>query len=304
MMKGGETVFCRLHQLSTFDFRLSTTMKKVILITGASSGLGKAIAENLVKNGHIVYGTSRNVESRGVARNAPTQCAPTDVKMLLMDVTSRTDIAAAIDKILQAENRLDVVINNAGMGIGGAVELAAEEEIALQMNTNFFGVVNVCSAVMPHFRKQRKGLIINASSVGGVFALPYQGFYSASKFAVEGYSEALSLETRQFGINVVIIEPGDFNTGFTQSRVISQKSLENEDYKTSFERVLKNIEKDETNGAKPEYLAKKINKIINKKRPKLRYVITPNIIQKLSVWLSYILPGRLFQWIIRLFYSV
>ncbi|MDR0829442.1 MAG: SDR family oxidoreductase [Prevotellaceae bacterium] len=279
-------------------------MKKVILITGASSGLGKAIAENLVKNGHIVYGTSRNVESRGVARNAPTQCAPTDVKMLLMDVTSRTDIAAAIDKILQAENRLDVVINNAGMGIGGAVELAAEEEIALQMNTNFFGVVNVCSAVMPHFRKQRKGLIINASSVGGVFALPYQGFYSASKFAVEGYSEALSLETRQFGINVVIIEPGDFNTGFTQSRVISQKSLENEDYKTSFERVLKNIEKDETNGAKPEYLAKKINKIINKKRPKLRYVITPNIIQKLSVWLSYILPGRLFQWIIRLFYSV
>ncbi|MDR1543572.1 MAG: SDR family oxidoreductase [Prevotellaceae bacterium] len=268
--------------------------QKVILITGASSGFGKAVAERLLADGHIVYGTSRKPNADGINQ----------LKMLQMNVSSRQQIKAAVEKILQAENRIDVLINNAGMGISGAVEMATEEEIAVQMGTNFFGAVNVCSAVLPHFRERRKGLIINVSSIGGVFAIPYQGFYSASKFAVEGYSEALSLETRQFGINTVIIEPGDFHTGFTKSRVISQKTLENSDYQKSFERVLKNVEKDEINGGKPEYLAKKISKIVNSKHPKLRYVITPIPLQKLSVLLSHLLSGRAFQWVIRLFYSV
>jgi NAD(P)-dependent dehydrogenase (short-subunit alcohol dehydrogenase family) len=267
--------------------------QKVILITGASSGFGKAMAEKLAAAGHIVYGASRRA-AQGI----------NGLKPLQMDVTSRQQAEAAVAQILQKEKQLDILINNAGMGIGGAAELATEEEIETQINTNFFGVVNLCSAVLPHFREKRKGLIINISSIGGVFAVPYQGFYSASKFAVEGYSEALSLETAQFGIKVVIVEPGDFNTGFTANRVISQKTLENSDYQKSFERVLKNIEKDETNGGKPEYLVNKIVEIINSERPKLRYIVTPNLLQKLSVLLSHLLCGRLFQRIIRLFYNV
>jgi len=266
----------------------------VILITGASSGFGKAIAEELIECGHIVYGTSRNI----------IENSANGLKILQLDVTSRKQVKNAVSHIIEQEKTLDVVINNAGMGISGALELATQQEIDIQMNTNFFGVVNVCSEVLPHFRKNRKGLIINVSSIGGIFGIPYQGFYSASKFAVEGYSEVLSLETKQFGIKVVLVEPGDFNTGFTKSRIISTETQNNDDYKKSFERVLKNIEKDETNGGSPKYLAKKIAKIINKKHSKFRYLIAPNILQKLSVLLSKILPNRLFQWILRLFYSV
>jgi short-subunit dehydrogenase len=264
----------------------------IILITGVSSGFGKAIADELLRGGHTVYGTSRKVtESTGT------------LKMMQLDVTSREQVQRVISHIIERENTIDVVINNAGMGIGGALELATQQEITLQMNTNFFGVVNLCSEILPHFRKKRKGLIINISSIGGIFGIPYQGFYCASKFAVEGYSEVLSLETEQFGVKVVIVEPGDFNTGFTKNRIISAKT-QNSEYKKSFQRVLKNIERDETTGANPKYLAKRIAKIINTKNPKLRYVVTPNILQKLSVALSHLLCGRTFQRIIRLFYNV
>jgi len=266
----------------------------VILITGTSSGFGKAIAEELLLRGHIVYGTSR--KNVGNIANG--------LKMLQLDVTSREQVKNAVAHIIEQEKRLDAVINNAGIGIGGAVELATQQEIDIQMNTNFFGVVNICSEALLHFRKNRKGLIINVSSIGGIFGIPYQGFYSASKFAVEGYSEVLSLETSKFGIKIVLVEPGDFNTGFTKNRIISAETQNNDDYKKSFERVLKNIEKDETNGGSPKYFAKKIAKIINKKNPKFRYVIAPNILQKLSVLLYNILPNRLFQWLLRMFYSV
>ena len=127
-----------------------------------------------------------------------------------MDVIDRNSVAKVVEQIIAKQGRIDVVVNNAGIGIGGSAELATEEEIALQMNTNFGGTVNVCSCVLPYMRKQRNGLIINMSSIGGVFGIPYQGFYSASKFAIEGYSETLSLETAPFGIKVVIVEPGDF----------------------------------------------------------------------------------------------
>jgi len=266
--------------------------QKIILITGASSGFGKATASYLASQGHVVYGTSRKPQLLD------------GVTMLTMDVTNRVSVASAVSEILAKHERVDVLINNAGMGIGGAVELATPEEIALQMDTNFGGVVNVCSAVLPLMRAQRHGLIINLSSIGGVFGIPYQGFYSASKFAIEGYSEALSLEVAQFGIKVVLVEPGDFNTGFTGSRCVSTQTSENVDYKASFARVLKNIEHDEQNGGKPLYLAKKIAKIVALKRPKLRYVVTPDVMQKVSVFLSKIMSGRHFQWLLRKFYKV
>lgn len=267
--------------------------RKVVLITGASSGFGKAMAAHLSAADHIVYGTSRRVQS------SPAYCT-----MLQMDVTDEHSVAAAVSRIIETEGRIDVLVNNAGIGIGGAAELAADNEIALQMDTNFFGVVRLCSCVLPHMRSRRSGLIINVSSIGGVFGIPYQGLYSASKFAVEGYSEALSLETVQFGIRVVLIEPGDFNTGFTGNRRISAATLADADYASSFARVLKHIEHDESHGGNPDYLAQKVAEIVAAKRPKLRYVITPDWTQRFSVLLSKLMCGRHFQAVLKRFYGV
>ena len=216
---------------------------QVILITGASSGFGKITAQMLSERGHIVYGTSRK----------PSEDM-NQVKMLVVDVTNFLSVCQAVERILSEQGRIDVLINNAGIGIGGALELATEEEVNIQMNTNFFGVVNMCKAVLPSMRKARKGKIINISSIGGVMGIPYQGFYSASKFAVEGYSEALALEVHPFHIKVCVVEPGDFNTGFTDNRNISEQTRLDADYGESFLKSLEIIEKEERNGCHPQKL--------------------------------------------------
>ncbi len=187
--------------------KISAIMEqKVIIITGASSGFGKATAELLSQKGHTVYGLCRRAME------------DTQIKYRQCDVRNRENIRSVVEQIVAEQGRVDVLINNAGMGIGGALELATGEEIDLQMGTNFMGCVNMCQAVLPYMRKARAGKIINLSSIGGVMGLPYQGFYSASKFAIEGFSEALSAEVRRFGIRVCMVEPGDFATGFTGSR--------------------------------------------------------------------------------------
>jgi NAD(P)-dependent dehydrogenase (short-subunit alcohol dehydrogenase family) len=266
-------------------------MQKVVLITGASSGLGKSIALYLSSKGHIVYGTSRKALEEE------------DFRMLRMDVTSRKAVREGINTIIEEQGRIDVLINNAGMGIGGALELTMEEEISIQINTNLIGVINVCSEVLPYMRENGGGRIINVSSVGGVMGLPYQGLYSASKFAVEGYSETLSLEVKRFNIKVVLVEPGDFSTGFTASRINSEATMKSDAYKDSFIKTLKVIEKEEMNGLKPIVLAKKVNAVIRMKRPKFRYVVA-NPIQKLSVFAKKILPARMFHRILKLYYKM
>ena len=212
--------------------------QQVIIITGASSGFGKATAELLASKGHTVYGLCR--------RHVP---AVGNIKYCQCDVRNREQIASVVADIVDEQGRVDVLVNNAGMGIGGALELATEEEINLQMGTNFMGCVNMCQAVLPYMRKARKGKIINLSSIGGIMGLPYQGFYSASKFAIEGFSEALSAEVRGFGIKVSMVEPGDFATGFTGSRKNSQATMDDPDYGPIFQRSLAIIEKEE-NGAR------------------------------------------------------
>ena len=150
---------------------------------------------------------------------------------------------------------------------------------------------------------KRYGKIINISSIGGIIGLPYQGFYSASKFAIEGYSEALAAEVKGFGIKVILVEPGDFSTNFTANRKKSFLTLQNNNYKESFLRSLKIIEKEENGGLKPIILAKKIEKIIELKNPRFRYVVA-NLEQKLSVILKRIIPGNLFINILRDYYKV
>lgn len=266
-------------------------MQKIILITGASSGFGKATAQRLAAKGHIVYGTSRK------------PCTDPSVRFLVMDVRNRQSVAEGVSHIIGEQGRIDVLINNAGMGIGGALELATEEEISLQMDTNFGGCVNLCQAVLPHMRKQRSGRIINLSSIGGVMGLPYQGFYSASKFAIEGFSEALAAEVRGFGISVSMVEPGDFATGFTASRKNSPITLQNEDYGDSFRRSLSLIEKEENGGLKPESLALTIDHIVSCRKPRLRYVVA-NLEQSFSVLAHKLLPGNWFVGILRNYYKV
>ena len=265
--------------------------KKVILITGASSGFGKATAELLATKGYIVYGTSRKETTHET------------IHFLKMDVRDKASVRAGVEQVIASEGRIDVLINIAGMGIGGSLEMATEEEIRMQMDTNFMGCVNVCQAVLPIMRQQHVGRIINLSSIGGIMGLPYQGYYSASKFAIEGFSEALAAEVRGFGISVVMVEPGDFATHFTASRRNSESTAKSEAYGASFARSLSLIEKEENGGLKPDFLAKKIEKIINARHPRLRYVVA-NFEQKLSVLLKKIIPGNWFVGVLRGYYKV
>jgi NAD(P)-dependent dehydrogenase (short-subunit alcohol dehydrogenase family) len=267
-------------------------MKKVVLITGATSGLGQACAVYLAEKGLTVYGTGR----RQMKKTG-------QVKFIQMDVTNPESVKEGIETVIAEQGRIDVVVNNAGMGIGGAAELATNEEIKLQMNTNFFGTVSVCSAVLPYMRRAGKGLIINISSLGGVMGLPFQAFYSASKFAVEGYSEALSLEAQPFKIKVCLVEPGDFATSFTASRIVSRTTQESEAYSEQFTKTLFNIEREEQSGLKPERLAKALYRIIRSKHPKFRYKVG-NILQvgfaKSKAWI----PDRMYQSLLRVFYNL
>jgi NAD(P)-dependent dehydrogenase (short-subunit alcohol dehydrogenase family) len=212
-------------------------------------------------------------------------------------------VQKAVETVIAEQGKIDIVINNAGMGIGGALELATAEEIRIQMDTNFMGTVNVCTAVIPHLRQAGGGKIINFSSLGGVMGLPFQGFYSASKFAIEGYSESLSLELHAFHIKVVLIEPGDFNTSFTSSRILSEQTKNSELYGAQFTKTMAIIEKEETHGGNPIQIAKVIDKIIRAKHPKFRYKIG-NLLQTNFARIKSFLPSRTYQKLLRFFYNV
>ncbi len=264
--------------------------QQVIIITGASSGFGKATAEILSAKGHIVYGLCRR------------EMQDSDIRYRQCDVRNREQIATVVAEIVKEQGRVDVLINNAGMGIGGALELATDEEIDLQMGTNFMGCVNMCQAVLPYMRKARRGKIINLSSIGGVMGLPYQGFYSASKFAIEGFTEALAAEVTGFGIRVCMVEPGDFATGFTGSRKNSQTTMNDPDYGPIFKRSLAIIEKEENGGLQPEVLARRIVKLVEQKKPPLRNVVA-NLEQWLSTVIKRVLTGNQMVGILRDYYK-
>ena len=263
----------------------------VILITGVSSGFGKAMALRLAKDGHKVYGTVRR------------EVEPLEgVTYLMADVRDDAGIAAAFAQLMEAEGRLDVFINNAGMGIGGPLEFNPVEDVQMQMDVNFMGMVKWLSHVVPVMRRQGEGKILCVSRIGGLMGLPYQGAYSASKFAIEGWCEALRLELRGTGVKVVVIEPGDFSTGFTATRKSVCPADVAEAY-PSYERSLKGIEKDETSGLKPEYLAAKVSAIVRKKNPSYSYVVA-SFLQKLAVFAKWLLPKRVFAWILSLYYNL
>jgi len=256
-------------------------MVKVILITGISTGFGRETAKLLAEKGHSVYGTIRK------------DCDAHDrINLLKMDLTDHDSVNKSVKTIIEREGRIDILINNAGMHTGGPVEMTPDENIRLQMDTNFTGMVHLTRVVLPEMRRNGGGMIINISSIGGLMGLPFQAFYSASKFAVEGFSEALRMEVKGFNIKVIVLNPGDFHTSNSANRrnYLAPAGA----YQGQFERSLRVIEKDEANGWRPEMLARKISRIVESRNPHQRYVVA-SFDQKLAVMLKRIMPGRWFM---------
>jgi NAD(P)-dependent dehydrogenase (short-subunit alcohol dehydrogenase family) len=268
-------------------------MKKVILITGISSGFGKETAGLLAGKGHSVYGTVR--KDSGSEKG---------VTILRMDLTDTASIKNVVASVFEKEGRIDVLINNAGMHTGGPIETIPSEYIKLQMDTNFLGMALLTREVLPVMRKQGGGTIINFSSIGGLMGLPFQAFYSAGKFAIEGFSEALRMEVKKFNIRVVLINPGDFHTNNSANRRnFLAPTGQADPYNEQFKRTLTVIEKDEAKGWAPEVLAKKMVSIVECNNPGQRYIIA-SYEQKLAVVLKYILPGKLFRMILEDHYKI
>ena len=271
-------------------------VERVVLITGASSGIGRACARYLAEHSYRVYGTSRKITGNGPVEDG-------SVRMIRMDVNDDRSVASGIDQVLRDAGRLDVVANNAGFGIAGAIEETSIEEVRALFETNLFGLLRVCRAVLPKMRGQGSGTIVNISSLAGRIGLPYQGLYSATKFAVEGVTEALRMEVKPFGIKVILIEPGDFRTGFTDNRVHTAASKEDSAYQERFQRALKVAESDEESGSSPERIARLLYRILQDSSPKVRYS-TGEASQRAAAILKGILPSKLFEWGLMKYYKV
>lgn len=266
---------------------------KIILITGVSSGFGREIALKLSALGHSVYGISRRIPEADVLTALTGH--------IQMDLSAPDAAEAIVSQILSHAGRIDVLINNAGTGIGGALEEVRSQALEQLFQINFFAVTRLCSAVLPIMREQGSGQIINFSSLGGLAGLPYQGAYSATKFAVEGYTEALYNEVKAFGIHVSLVEPGDFSTGFTGSRTIAASP--ESPYRADHQAALKRIEADEQGGSHPRVLASKVGKIIESPRPRLRYTVG-NPAECLLVKSRHLLGDRLFLFLLRKYYGL
>ena len=258
-----------------------------MLVTGASSGLGAATAAHLAGLGHRVYAASR----RGTV-DSTSAALP-----LKMDVDDDGSVEAGVDEVWRHEGRIDVVVNCAGYGVAGPIEDTPLAMAQAQFDTNVFGVLRVCQRVLPLMRRQRAGLIVNVTSIAGELSLPFQGIYSATKFAVEGLSEALRAEVRPFGIHVVLVQPGDFRTGFTDAR--RTVAADGSPYAARSVRALETAARDERAGADPRQLARVIERIVDSRRPKLRYVVGPSA-QEWLMRLRHVLPGR---WLITRHYG-
>ena len=268
-------------------------MKKIILVTGASSGLGLATASLLCAQGHIVYGTSRS--NNGIKNIA--------FHSLQMDVTEDASVQAAVEKIIVKEGRIDVLVNNAGNSIVGPLYSMKVNDMEKQFAVNFFGVVRVSTAVLPGMIEKRKGLVINISSLAGLFGLPYQGLYCASKFALEGYSQSLRMELQKTGIYVTVINPGDFKTPITSNREKLPFTLSNDQLKKDYEAVIDYIEKDENKGEDAKRLASLVCSIVNNPKPAQRY-LTGAVGQTIVPLLKSVLPGSLFVKLMNRHYGI
>ncbi|AXT20520.1 SDR family NAD(P)-dependent oxidoreductase [Flavobacteriaceae bacterium AU392] len=258
-------------------------MSKVVLITGGSSGIGKSIGEHLIKKGLTVYGTSRN----------PQNYPDSKFKIIALDVCNNESIQNCVREVIKFEERLDIVINNAGAGITGPIEEIPEVEIKRNFETNLFGPINVIKAVLPQMRKQNSGLIINITSIAGYMGLPYRGVYSASKGALELITEAFRMEIKNFNIEMTNVAPGDFATNIAAGRY-HEPLKDDSPYKIPYGNTLKLMDNHVNSGSNPNLMAEVVYKIINTKNPKIHYKVGV-FLQKFSVVLKRILPSKVYE---------
>ncbi|MBL0695473.1 SDR family oxidoreductase [Comamonas sp. JC664] len=266
----------------------------MVLITGASSGIGKACAELLSTRGYAVYGTSRR----------PVKDAPPGYPMLVMDVTQEDSVQRAVETVLARERGyLDTVVNNAGYALAGAAEDTSIEEARAQLDANFLGALRVCKAVLPTMRKQGFGRIIQVSSLGGQVGLPFQSLYSASKFALEGFTEALRQEVAGFGIEAALVQPGDVKTRITENRVRVAKAGAGSAYQARFEAALEAIESGEREGLVAEDVAKKVLAVMEREAPRVRYPVA-TLAQRAGMVAKAVLPSRTFEKVVMSLYGL
>lgn len=273
--------------------------KKIILITGCSSGFGLLAAARLCSSGHTVYATMRDLKKQAALLSEVNKRGG-NVNVLPLDVTDMLSIQKVIQEIAQKEGYLDVLVNNAGYGIGGAFEDLSEEDIRRQMETNFFGVQNVTRAAIPLMRQRKGSKIINISSVSGFSSSPCLSAYSCSKWALEAFSESLRYELSLFGIDVLLIQPGTYKTKIFYENRQYAKNFDNENspyyaisqhIKTRVDRYVDGCQKD------PEEVAALIEKLIFAKNPKFRNI--PDFESKIQYFCRRFFPFRMYSWMVR-----
>jgi short-subunit dehydrogenase len=258
-------------------------MSKIVLVTGASSGIGKAVATFLFSKGYKVYGTSRTPKNQ---KDFPFE-------MIALDVLKIETIKMAVHFIIKKEGRLDVLVNNAGIGVTGPIEETPTDEMRNAFNTNFFGAIDVIKTVLPFMRAQEYGVIVNTTSIAGYMGLPFRGIYSSSKGALELVTEATRMEVKRFGIHIVNIAPGDFATDIISRRYhtpLFEDSVYKENYKSNLDLMDSHVK----TGKDPVEMAKKVYEVINTKNPKIHYKVGGPL-EKFSIVLKRILPDTWFE---------
>jgi short-subunit dehydrogenase len=261
---------------------MMTTTRPVALVTGASSGIGKTAALALVQAGFEVIGTSRNTQ----------HITPVNgVTFLDLDVTRDDSAAAAVSQVIQRFGRIDVLVNNAGMGASGATEENSIGQTQRLFDINVFGIIRMTNAVLPHMRAQRSGRIINLSSIFGFMPAPFMAAYSATKYAVEGYSESVDHEVRQYGVRVLLVEPGGTRTGFDDNTTPPDSPLEV--YAQQRHTTSQVVADEVNNGDDPATVAKAIVAAATDPKPKLRYPAGPRA-RRLSTMRRWV-PTRIFD---------
>ncbi len=261
--------------------------KIIAVVTGGSSGIGRATAESLYQKGCTVYELSR--------RDNP----PAGVRHLSADITDEAQVKAAVDAVIAEEGRIDVLVNNAGYGISGAAEMTASADAHAQLELNLYGMDNVTRAVLPYMRERRSGRIVCLSSIAGILPIPFQLWYSVSKSAIAAYVLALQNEVRPFGITTCAILPGDIATGFTDARVKSP--VGDEKYGGRIGRSVRTMEKDERGGMSPDKAGRYVAKLALKKRTRPLKAI--GFSYKAVAVLAKLLPRRLSNYIVGLIYA-
>tara|TARA_B100000427_G_scaffold304517_1_gene289833 strand:+ start:2007 stop:2879 length:873 start_codon:yes stop_codon:yes gene_type:complete len=271
-----------------FGIVFSQEKQKVVLITGTALGIGKSTAEYLIDKGHIVYGGDILIEQNLYLNDIGGTA-------LEMDVTNQDHIDNAVTQIISEHGRIDVLVNNAGLGVYGAIEDVSMEDIYYQYDVNLFGLARVTKAVLPYMREKESGTIINISSVLGETYGPLAGWYLSTKHALEGWSDALRVELKKFDIDVVIVQPGAINTNFSNvTKTYMDKYRTNSAYQHLYGEPITDTGNDVlSNQSDPIVIAKVINKAIDARNPKTRYAA--GAYSKIGIFLRKIMTDKMFD---------